>query len=283
MFVQVGDVKLFFDVEGAKLVPDGAAMLEKPTLLLLHGGPGFDHSLFKPAFSALAERCQVVYLDHRGQGRSEASDPSRWNLNQWADDIHAFCHVLGIEKPIVLGQSFGGFVALNYALRHPSGPGKLILSSTTARMRLDRAYAMFDRLGGNEAREVAERFWTDPTEANRVDYARVCLPLYARRGMDADARARVRLHPEVGAHFIRHEMTTYDLRPGLESIACPVLVIAGELDPITPVADAMDLVAALPQGSVRLEVFADAGHGVFRDAPERFVALVDDFIGSAVP
>ena len=55
MHVFVNGVRLFFDVEGAKLVPDGPAMREKPTLLLLHGGPGFDHSIYKPAYSALAD------------------------------------------------------------------------------------------------------------------------------------------------------------------------------------------------------------------------------------
>src|SRR5213592_2868208 len=71
MQVLVNGVRLFFDVEGAKLVPDGPVMREKPTLLLLHGGPGFDHSIYKPAYSALADIAQIVYLDHRGNGRSE--------------------------------------------------------------------------------------------------------------------------------------------------------------------------------------------------------------------
>ena len=66
-------MKLFFDVEGASLAPSGPEMRSKPTLLLLHGGPGMDHSLFRPAFSALADVAQVVYLDHRGQGRSHMS------------------------------------------------------------------------------------------------------------------------------------------------------------------------------------------------------------------
>ena len=71
MFVRVNGVQLFFDVEGAKLVPDGATMREKPTLLLLHGGPGLDHSSSKPGFAALRDVAQMVYLDHRGNGRSE--------------------------------------------------------------------------------------------------------------------------------------------------------------------------------------------------------------------
>ena len=66
MHVLVNGVRLFFDIEGAKLVPDGPVMREKPTLLLLHGGPGFDHSIYKPAYSALADIAQIIYLDHRG-------------------------------------------------------------------------------------------------------------------------------------------------------------------------------------------------------------------------
>src|SRR5215470_6493860 len=77
MRVLVNDVRLFFDVEGAGLVPDGPIMRKRPTLLLLHGGPGFDHSTFKPAYSSLAECAQVIYLDHRGNGWSDAGSRGR--------------------------------------------------------------------------------------------------------------------------------------------------------------------------------------------------------------
>ncbi len=91
MRIQVGDVRLFFDVEGTKLRPEGSAMREVPTLLLLHGGPGFDHSGFKPDMAQLADIAQVVYLDHRASGRSDRGSVGRWKLDQWADDIRLFC------------------------------------------------------------------------------------------------------------------------------------------------------------------------------------------------
>ena len=78
MRITVNGTSLYFDVEGAGLVPDGPTMRAKPTLILLHGGPGFDHSMFKPDFSVLAEVAQVIYLDHRGQGRSDRISPARW-------------------------------------------------------------------------------------------------------------------------------------------------------------------------------------------------------------
>ena len=115
MHVSVNGVRLFFDVEGPKFVPDGPLMREKPVLLMLHGGPGFDHSIYRPAYSALADIAQIVYLDFRGNGRSDDGPRERWNLAQWGDDVRAFCDALGIADPIVLGASFGGMVALAYA------------------------------------------------------------------------------------------------------------------------------------------------------------------------
>ena len=94
MRVDIGDCKLFFDVEGAKLRPDGPTMREAPTVVLLHGGPGFDHSNFKPDFSRLAEIAQVVYYDHRGNGRSDRGDQGKWNLPQWGDDVREFCEAV---------------------------------------------------------------------------------------------------------------------------------------------------------------------------------------------
>jgi len=158
MRTKIGDVSLFFDVEGAKLRPDGATMREVPTVVLLHGGPGFDHSNFKPDFSRLADIAQVVYLDHRGNGRSDRGDPAKWNLPQWGDDVRAFCDALEIVRPIVLGISFGGMIAMSYATRHPEHPAKLVLSSTAARLSQDRSLAMFEQLGGAEVREAARRF-----------------------------------------------------------------------------------------------------------------------------
>ena len=158
-------VQLFVDTEGAGLVPDGAAMRAKPTLLLLHGGPGYDHSGFKPAFSQLADIAQIVYYDHRGHGRSSRCPPSQWTLDTWADDVVRLCDALGIDKPIVLGQSFGGFVAQRYIARHPGHAAKVILSSTSPHLGLARKLAMFEQLGGPAARAAAQAFWQAPAPA----------------------------------------------------------------------------------------------------------------------
>lgn len=159
MHVSVNGVRLFFDVEGTKLAPDGPVMREKPTLLLLHGGPGADHSIYRPAYSALSDIAQIVYLDHRGNGRSEDGPQDKWTLAQWGDDVRTFCDIIGIVDPIVLGASFGGMVAMSYATRHPDHPSKLIFISTEARggSHRKRRVALFERFGGPEAGALARR------------------------------------------------------------------------------------------------------------------------------
>jgi pimeloyl-ACP methyl ester carboxylesterase len=75
MRAKIRDTEIWFDIDGAGLVPDGGAMRQRPVGFLIHGGPGSDHSGFKPSMSPLARHMQLVYFDHRGQGRSgDASD-----------------------------------------------------------------------------------------------------------------------------------------------------------------------------------------------------------------
>src|SRR4051812_25139057 len=93
-------IRLFVDIEGTQYVPDGPRLREKPTLILLHGGPGFDHAGFRPFFRRFADIAQVVYLDHRGHGRSDRRPASEWTLDPFADDIVRLCDALGIERPI---------------------------------------------------------------------------------------------------------------------------------------------------------------------------------------
>lgn len=278
MLVLVGDVRLFVDVDGAKLVPDGNTMRERPTIVFVHGGPGFDHTTFKASYSQLADIAQLVYYDHRGNGRSDDGPKERWTLDQWADDLHALCETLGIERPIVFGTSFGGFVALNYAARHPEHPLKLIVSSTTSKIHLDRSLAMFERLGGPEVRTVAERFFCEPTKENRDEYQRVCLPHYVQRPLPPELIARVTRRDEVSEHFFRGELLTFDLAPRLDRIRCPVLHLAGELDPIVTIEDSEDLAAALPAPHTKTVRVPGAGHLLAIEQPDAVLALVRDFV-----
>jgi pimeloyl-ACP methyl ester carboxylesterase len=286
MHVSVNGLRLFFDVEGAKLVPNGPVMREKPTLLLLHGGPGFDHSIYKPAYSALAESAQIIYLDHRGNGRSEDGPRESWNLAQWADDVRAFCDVLGIVKPIVLGASFGGMVALAYATRHPAHPSKLVLISTEAAGGTygERRVELFERFGGSEVGALARRRFLEvqghPDRASLDAWRRLVFPLYTRNPRDPDLVQRAVSRLDVLHWFTKPggESHTFNMFPDLGRIECPTLVMGGEDDPIHPIESQADIAAALRPHLVQFERFPNCGHGVIPDAPDRAMAVIRDFI-----
>ncbi|MBN8990291.1 MAG: alpha/beta hydrolase [Rhizobiales bacterium] len=286
MHVSVNGVRLFFDVEGAKFVPDGPVMREKPVLLMLHGGPGFDHSTYRPAYSALADIAQIVYLDHRGNGRSADGPREGWNLAQWGDDVRAFCDTLGITDPIVLGASFGGMVALAYATRHPAHPAKLILISTEAAggSHLERRVALFERFGGPEVGGLARRRFLEqgghPDQASVADWVRLAMPHYTRVPRDPDMARRAVSRPEVLHWFTRPggESRRFNFFPDLHRIQCPALVLGGEDDPMLPIESQADIAAALPPHLVQFERFADCRHGCIQDAPEQTLAAIREFI-----
>ena len=100
MFLTVNGARLFFDTVGSSLAVGDDAMSERPALIVLHGGPGFDHSLMRPWFDRFADTHQVIYLDHRGNGRS-GGEADTWRLAQWGGDIAAFCDQLGLVQPVV--------------------------------------------------------------------------------------------------------------------------------------------------------------------------------------
>ena len=268
MFIGLETARIFFDVVGTALELTPDAMTPRPTLLVLHGGPGYDHTTLRPYFDRFADTHQVVYLDHRGCGRS-TGDIETWHLDQWADDIAAFCKALGIVKPVVFGQSFGGMVAMHYAARHPESPSRVILSSTAAQFRLDAAVEMMRQLGGDKAAEASRAFFSAPSLDRYTVYGETCLPYYSQ-SYDPDAptfRGRAIERPEVAVHFFTHEMMDMDMRPELAQITCPVLVMGGALDPVTPPICSQEIAKAVGENA-RLEMFEGCGHGVHRDDPE---------------
>jgi pimeloyl-ACP methyl ester carboxylesterase len=276
MRVDIGDgVRLFVDVDGLGLEPDGPTMVERPTVVLLHGGPGADHSRFKSdPWTALSDLAQVVYYDHRGNGRSDPGAREDWTLDVWADDVVRLCDALGIERPIVIGSSFGGFVAQRYLARHPDHPDRVVLACTSPRLDVDLVAAAFERVGGEQAASAARDFWTRGPKAI-LGYLEHCMPLYSVEPLDTDAMARTVMNVDVLGHFQAGEQATMDLAPGLAATTRPVLVLAGELDPVCPVEMSEEIVVALSRAEVTFERFADASHD---DVDQRAAAVVRSFI-----
>jgi pimeloyl-ACP methyl ester carboxylesterase len=269
MRIKVGDVNLYFDVDGAALIPEGDTMTERPTLLLLHGGPGADHSLFKPEFAALSDLAQIVYLDQRGSGRSDTGSAASWTWRQWADDVAGFCRVLDITRPILVGTSSGALVALNCAARHPDLAAGLILDSPLGvPTSLTETLEVFERRGGPLARDAARRYLTGDTsdEAARA-WKEHALPLYGDAAAQADMaqrRARACLNDDVLTHFRSGACGPTEATDYLPAITCPILILAGENDPVVPAAATRRLAASIPNTAVTLEILRGVGHGTFR-------------------
>ncbi|WP_338846387.1 alpha/beta hydrolase [Massilia sp. W12] len=280
MFVEVNHNRLFFDVTGPKVrAVDGVAR-EVPTLLLLHGGPGFDHMGVKQELLPLAEHFQLVWLDHRGNGRSQGDNPADWNLAQWADDVRAFCDVLGIVKPVVLGQSFGGHVAQAYGIRHPGHAAKLIISSICAKWDIDLCVQRFAERGGADAGAAARAMWGRMEQEDYERYMQVCYPLYGAQWRDPQAPSPVIRKFEVLRHYLRPggEFQSIDLHADLSKITCPTLVLAGTQDPIIPWELTRRLADALVHAPVTYVQMDHCGHGVWRDDAPAALQVIRDFI-----
>lgn len=258
-------------------------MAAKPTLVLLHGGPGADHSFFKPEFAAVADVAQVIYLDQRGSGRSDHGDPGSWTWERWAQDVAGFCRALDIQSPVLVGTSSGGRVAVECAVRHPDLASGLVLDSVLFEpTSLDDSLEIFQRRGGAAAREAAARYLGGDTSPEATAaWLTHALPLYgsASDGGMAARAARALVNGEVRARFRRGECGPLKVTAGdVEKVTCPVLILAGEDDPVTPAAAARHLVSSVQHAAVDLQVFAGVGHGVFRQAPAQAFARLRTFL-----
>ena len=273
---------MWFDVDGPVLVPDGPAMRDRPTLVLVHGGPAsWDHSYFKPHFGAMTAVSQVVYLDLRGHGRSEWGDPDEWSFEVCADDLRHFCDALEIEQPVVLGHSMGGFVVILYGARHPRHARRLVLQSTTARNDVERLVEGFRRVGGDEVATTSRRVYGAGEKVPDDEWSR-CFTAFGPKVPDADELGRRRQNLALGPRGSAL-LRGLDIVAQLALIEVPTLVSVGELDPVTPVEASREIAAALPDGLGRLEILPGAGHFPWLDVPEAYWTQLESFVSDRRP
>ena len=280
MRVSIGDVRLSFDCDGPEYVLQHGHAYRRPTAVLLPGGPGQSHLHHKRLCPLPSDLVRIVHLEHRGTGHSDQSDVDHWTLETWVSDVAAFCDALDIEHPIIAGTSFGAIVALAYAQAYPDHPSSLILISGVPRFDRDASLRVFERLGGRAARDVADRFMTDPNRRTGTDYLVICQPLYVRT-QDPSHVLPLRedsINVELLLHWSKGEARTLDLRSKLKDIRCPTLILAGSDDPIAPASLAAEIADGLPPQLAQLHVINDCGHGCFWDAPDESMRIVRGFV-----
>ncbi|MFI7542392.1 alpha/beta fold hydrolase [Actinoplanes sp. NPDC049599] len=279
----VDGVSIYFDVEGAQLAVEGDTLAERPTVVALHGGPGFDQGYLRPGLAGLSAYAQVVFVDLRGQGRSGRPPVTTCTLERMADDVAGLCDRLGITAPVVFGHSGGGFVALHLALRHPGAAGALILCGTAAALSPldddDPPPSLADRTSPEAAALAARMFGGDFSAATMRAFERHVAPAYAGpRHVDVPGRlfALTDFNAEVARHFFGTLAPGYDVRPRLAEIGVPALVAVGRHDWVGPPAAGRVLAAGLPRAE--LVEFTESGHFPFSEEPAAFQAAVGKFL-----
>jgi proline iminopeptidase len=282
MRAKIRDTEIYFDVEGMGLVPDGRTMREKPIAFIIHGGPGGDHSSFKPVMSPLAERMQLVYFDHRGQGRSARGDPAKYTLDENVEDMEALRRHLGLGPIVSIGTSYGGMVALAHAARYPAAVSHLIAIVTAAHggfMR--RAREIVAERGTPEQREVSEPLWQGAMldRAQMQRFYAVMGPLYSRRHDPAAAAVgheRTLHEPEPLNRAFGGFLRDFDLRPELGRITAPTLVIAGRHDWICPPEFSEEIARLIPRAELR--IFENSSHSIRADEPQALLDAIAGFV-----
>jgi proline iminopeptidase len=284
MRARIRGTEIYFDVEGMGLVPEGARMVERPVAFVIHGGPGGDHTGFKPALTPLAERMQLVYFDHRGQGRSAKGDPATYTLDENVEDMEALRQHLGLGPIVSIGTSYGGMVAMAHAARYPRSVSHLVLVVTAAHAGFNaRARQLVAERGTAEQKEVAAQLWAgalDTPEKLRRYYD-VMGPLYSRSHDPVAAKAgrdRGILSPEAlnravaPGGFLQH----YDLRPELARIVAPTLILAGRHDWICPPEFSEEIHRLVPGSDLR--IFEESSHSIRADEPRKMIDAIAGFV-----
>lgn len=284
MRAAIRDTEIYFDIDGPGLVPDGPAMRERPIAFAIHGGPGGDHTGFKPGYAALTAAMQVVYFDHRGQGRSARGNPDRWTLDENVEDMEALRRHLGCGPIVSIGTSYGGMVAMAHAARYPEAVSHLVLVVTAAHGGfIPRAQQILAERGTSAQQALCAKVWSGgfESEAELKRYYRVMGPLYSARhdpAMAEDGLARAIHSAEALNRAFRPDgfLRRFDLRPELARITAPTLVLAGRLDWICPPEFSEEIQALIP-GS-RLVIVESSSHSMRVDAPERLFGAILDFV-----
>jgi proline iminopeptidase len=256
-------------------------------LFLLHGGPGLDHTELWPWFDRMSDQFRLLYVDLRGQGRSQRVDPATLSLSRFAADVTGLAEALGLERYAVLGHSFGSFVALAHAIEQ-GGASHYIISGGTASFtktapEVEQNLATFEPIALRE--QVTESWALEAHAKTQEDVARLMamqMPFHFattesdayRRFMEVEAKGQAIYSPEVLAYFATNAYAI-EYESQLNTIHSPTLIITGEQDRTCTPRASRDLHVGIPGSD--LVTLPDAGHMTFIEQPGMYFAALRDF------
>jgi pimeloyl-ACP methyl ester carboxylesterase len=249
-------------------------------LIVLHGGPGLDHSMFRPYLDPLGEEFRVLYVDERGQGRSDRVDPASLSLEVFARDVDLLANALGLEAFALLGHSFGAIIATYHATELGTAAAYVISGGADASETLVAdVEASLEAMG--EAGKPIAASWEDEktvkTQAELRQLLRDQMPFHFHGEPPFGYAEETVGSPEVLRHFARSGYGNFDYRPQLGNVDTPTLVIVGEHDRTTTRRAAGVLHDGI-EGS-ELVVLPEAGHLSFVEQNEPYLEAVGGFLG----
>lgn len=253
-----------------------------PVMIVHHGAPGLgSRDEPKRGYGAFRDRFRVVVFDARGSGTSEGKPP--FTHEQWVADVDAIRQWMGVERFVMAGGSYGGFIAMEYAIRYPGRLSALILRDTVAdhsfREGFIRSIAGSERVGLD--RDLVDRVTRGEVRSNEEfrEFWRKALRIYNHDYDPAAVEARAAATPyrfETHNFAFAKNVPAYDVKDRIGRITCPTLVVVGRSDPITPVWCSEEIVARI-KGS-RLVIFENSGHSPPLEEPEKFQRVVRAFL-----
>ncbi|MGB2951904.1 MAG: alpha/beta fold hydrolase [Gaiellaceae bacterium] len=266
--------------DGYRMFVEELGDREAPPLILLHGGPGLDQSMFRPYLDPLADQFRLLYVDERGQGRSDRVDASALSLEVFAHDVDLLAEAFGLDRFALLGHSFGAIIASTHAIEVGTAGAYVISGGGDSSEALAGDVASSLAALGDEGRPIAdswEREKTVDTEEQLKELLREQLPFHFHGEPPPGYLDETVGSPEVLRHFAKAGYGDFDYRPYLHHVGKPTLVIVGEHDRTTTPRAARVLHEGI--GGSELHVVPGAGHMSFVEAPDDYLAVVRGFLG----
>lgn len=284
MKAQIRGTEIYFDIAGMQLTPYKNDFIEKPVLFMLHGGPGGDHLRFKQHSLALSDKAQLVFIDHRGCGRSKKTKMNDYTLENNIEDIEALRKYLGLNKICVLGTSYGGIVAQGYAIRYPKHVEKLILVVTAPSYGfIEEAKAILKKKATNKQLQFCEHLWngTFKDSEHVAEFFKVMESLYSNRPPRQKKPAKIKTiwsHEALNKGF-SEILPKYDFRKQLRKITAPTLILAGKDDWICPPSQSKIIAENIPTAILKI---LPASHAIAVDAQKQYIRLISHFLDNKI-
>lgn len=257
-------------------------------LILLHGGPGADHRYLLPQMLHLAERYDLLLYDQRGGGRSRSTDNAPIGWRDHVADLAALCREHGIDRPSLVGYSWGGILAMLYSIAQLDddslrAPARVVLISpapVTAAYRAEfdanlRARGNAPVIAQERARLMASDLRAEDPDAYRQRTFELGVAGYFANPENATALTPFRVVGRV-QQSTWDSLGDFDLRAGIGRLRLASRIVYGSDDPI-PAASTIDVSRALQTDPV---VLAHCGHVPYVEQPQKLWAAIDPFLAS---